>query len=100
MGGGEFDWHKGTTQPNTFFFLDAASYFYALLMVISVAVLLYVCGMGILGYYFGGYNFISYTHRAVLIRLIEHGLMCVLAGLLMIIGIGWRVGFEHYVITM
>lgn len=61
---------------------------YALLLVISWAVLLYVFGMGVLGYYLGGYQFFSYTHRAVIIRLVEHGLVGILGGVLMIVGIG------------
>ena len=99
MGGAEFEWHKASVFPNTFFFLDAASFFYALLLVISVGVLLYVTCMGILGYHMGGYTFFSWTHRAVLIRLLEHSIVCVGAGMLMVVGVGWRVGFEHYTLT-
>ena len=83
-------------SPNTFFFLDVASLFYGVLLVLSLSVLLYVSCVGLLGYYLGGYAFFSYTHRAAIIRLIEHGITSIGGGLLMLVGIGWRVGFEHY----
>lgn len=72
FGGSEFEWHGTALQPNTFFFSDVASLMYGLLMVVSTGVLLYLCTMGILGYYCGGYTMISYAYRAVVIRLIEH----------------------------
>lgn len=72
---------------------------YAVLLVISIGVLLFIIGMGVIGYYLGGYAFFSFTHRAVLIRLLEHGLTSVCGGLLMFVGVGLRVGFEHYVLS-
>ena len=100
MGGSEFEWHKSTMYPNSFFFFDLASLLYAILLAVCLAVLLYVICMGIIGYYMGGHSLFSYTHRAIILRLLEHGLASVCGGLLMMVGIGFRVGFEHYTVGL
>jgi hypothetical protein len=100
LGGSGFDWHKSTTQPNSFFFVDAASFFYGLLLLITALVAVYVLCMGILGHMLGGSGSVSYGYRAVLIRLVEQVMVGVGGGLLVVVGLGFRVGFEHYAVGL
>ena len=67
-----------------------------MLLIVSMSVLVYVLAMAVVGYHLGGYNAFSHTHRAVIVRLLEHGMLGVCGGLLMFVGLGWRIGFEHY----